>query len=225
MVVGGLHTALLLSMNGDDDSGAATPPTADRVLIADDHALVRTGIKMLVNGVLGETQFIEVADGDALLSAVQMQPLLRLAIVDLQMPKMFAGRRLAEVAQSRPEVPMVVLSSTGSPDLMRQMMSTPTVYALLLKSASTETIHAAIQAALARTKYCAAPEANDARPVGGLTPRQEQIRTLLRRGMSNKMIAAELGIAEGTVKNHITEIFKVLKASNRTQAAQTEVSD
>jgi DNA-binding CsgD family transcriptional regulator len=61
-------------------------------------------------------------------------------------------------------------------------------------------------------------------PAQVLTPRQDQIRMLLRRGLSNKMIAAELGISEGTVKNHISEIFRVLKTSNRTQAAQTEVS-
>jgi len=63
------------------------------------------------------------------------------------------------------------------------------------------------------------------RPAVELTPRQEQIRMLLRRGMSNKLIAAELGISEGTVKNHISEIFRILKTSNRTQAAQTEVAD
>jgi DNA-binding CsgD family transcriptional regulator len=55
-----------------------------------------------------------------------------------------------------------------------------------------------------------------------LTARQEQIRTLLRVGMSNKLIAAELGITEGTVKNHITDIFKILKTNNRTQAARDE---
>jgi DNA-binding CsgD family transcriptional regulator len=66
--------------------------------------------------------------------------------------------------------------------------------------------------------------ATGVRPAQELTPRQDQIRLLLRRGMSNKMIAAELGISEGTVKNHISEIFRVLKTSNRTQAAQTEVS-
>jgi DNA-binding CsgD family transcriptional regulator len=58
-----------------------------------------------------------------------------------------------------------------------------------------------------------------------LTARQEQIRALLRAGMSNKRIAAELGISEGTVKNHITEIFRILKANNRTQAAHGEVAD
>lgn len=57
-----------------------------------------------------------------------------------------------------------------------------------------------------------------------LTARQEQIRVLLRAGMSNKQIAWELGISEGTVKNHITDIFRILKANNRTQAAHGERS-
>ena len=52
-----------------------------------------------------------------------------------------------------------------------------------------------------------------------LTPRQEEIRGMLRRGMSNKAIAGALGISEGTVKNHVTEILRMLNATNRTQAA------
>jgi DNA-binding CsgD family transcriptional regulator len=63
------------------------------------------------------------------------------------------------------------------------------------------------------------------RPVAMLTPRQEKIRTLLRQGMSNKVIGAELGISEGTVKNHISEIFRILKVTNRTQAAQADSAD
>jgi len=55
-----------------------------------------------------------------------------------------------------------------------------------------------------------------------LTPRQEEIRLMLRQGMSNKAIAASLGISESTVKNHITEILRVLNATNRTQAAQQD---
>jgi DNA-binding CsgD family transcriptional regulator len=57
-----------------------------------------------------------------------------------------------------------------------------------------------------------------------LTPRQEEIRRMLRQGMSNKVIAAALGISEGTVKNHVSEIFKALNATNRTQAAQRDRS-
>ncbi|HEY6923195.1 MAG TPA: LuxR C-terminal-related transcriptional regulator, partial [Steroidobacteraceae bacterium] len=50
-----------------------------------------------------------------------------------------------------------------------------------------------------------------------LTPRQQEVQRMLRRGLSNKMIAAALGISEGTVKNHITEILRALNATTRTQ--------
>ena len=62
-------------------------------------------------------------------------------------------------------------------------------------------------------------------PVVNLTPRQEEICGLLRRGMSNKTIAGTLGISEGTVKNHVTEILRALNATNRTQAAQHDRTD
>lgn len=55
-----------------------------------------------------------------------------------------------------------------------------------------------------------------------LTPRQEEVRRMLRQGLSNKVIAATLGISEGTVKNHITDILRLLNATNRTQAAQAD---
>jgi len=66
---------------------------------------------------------------------------------------------------------------------------------------------------------------NDTQVSAALTPRQEEIRLMLRQGMSNKMIAAVLGISEGTVKNHVTEILRVLNANNRTQAAQQQHSE
>jgi DNA-binding NarL/FixJ family response regulator len=212
-------------MSDTGNASAWMPPAPDTVLIADDHPLVRTGIKMLVNGVLGAAQFLEVDDGDGLLRAIAARPPVRLALIDLQMPRMFGGLRLAEIAQSRVDVPLIVLSSISSPDLLRKVMSIPTVYAFLPKSASTEAVHAAIAAALERRRFAAVPkQAGSARAATRLTPRQDEIHALLRHGMSNKTIAAELGISEGTVKNHITEIFKALNTSNRTQAARLEIA-
>ena len=54
----------------------------------------------------------------------------------------------------------------------------------------------------------------------GLSPRLEEVRALLKQGMTNKRIAQTLNISEGTVKNYMTEIFRALNVSNRTQAAQ-----
>ena len=60
------------------------------------------------------------------------------------------------------------------------------------------------------------------RPDVVLTPRMEEVRQLLRQGMSNKRIASQLGLSEGTVKNYMSEIFRALNVSNRTQAAQMD---
>jgi DNA-binding NarL/FixJ family response regulator len=212
-------------MSNADGSSTLKATAPDTILIADDQPLVRAGIKVLVSGVLGDAHFLEVDDGDGLLRTIAARPLVRLALIDLQMPRMFGGLRLSEIAQAQLDVPLVLLSSIISLDLSRKMLGLPTVYAFLAKSASTAAVHGAIEAALARRKFAdPPPRVSSGRAAARLTPRQEEIHALLRQGMSNKVIAAELGISEGTVKNHLTEIFKVLRASNRTQAAQLEIA-
>jgi DNA-binding NarL/FixJ family response regulator len=170
------------------------------VLIADDHALVRDGMRGLVCDVLGEVRFIEAGDGDALMRAARAWPAAHLALVDLNMPGMERGFRLAELAHHH-----------------------PSVHAFVPKSAPSGQICDAIEAALRGDKLPFAHRAPEAkRPEVVLTPRMEEVRQLLRQGMSNKLIARTLGISEGTVKNHMSEIFKALQVSNRTQAAQLD---
>ena len=193
------------------------------VLIADDHALVRDGLRGLVAGVLGEVRFVEAADGDSLMQAACAEPLASVALVDLNMPGMEKGFRLAELARLRPLLPLVVISALTSPDVVRRTLEIPTVHAFVSKSAPSEQICAAIEAAMQGIKLPFALRVADTRrPELLLTPRMEEVRQLLRLGMSNKLIASTLGITEGTVKNYMSEIFKALNVSNRTQAAQLD---
>lgn len=193
------------------------------VLIADDHALVRDGMRGLVAAVLGEVHCLEVGDGDALMRAARAHPTARLALVDLNMPGMERGFRLAELAHRHPKLPLVVISALTSPDVVRRTLEIPSVHAFVPKSAPSEQICMAIEAALQGRKLPFAHRAPEARrPEVVLTPRMEEVRQLLRQGMSNKLIARTLGISEGTVKNHMSEIFKALQVSNRTQAAQLD---
>jgi DNA-binding NarL/FixJ family response regulator len=193
------------------------------VLIADDHALVRDGMRGVVVAWLGPVNCIEVGDGDALLRAAAAHPTARLALVDLNMPGMERGFRLAELAHRHPGLPLVVISALTSPDVVRRSLDMPTVHAFVPKSAPSEQIGAAIGAALQGRKLPFSHRAAQARrPEVVLTPRMEEVRQLLRQGMSNKLIARTLGISEGTVKNHMSEIFKALQVSNRTQAAQLD---
>ncbi len=200
-------------------STEATPT----ILIADDHALVRDGMRGLVLAWLGAAHCVEVGDGDALLRAAAANPAARLALVDLNMPGMERGFRLSELAHRHPRLPLVVISALTSPDVVRRSLATATVHAFVPKSAPSEHICAAIDAALEGRKLPfvhRAPEIR--RPEVMLTPRMEEVRQLVRQGMSNKLIARTLGISEGTVKNHMSEIFKALQVTNRTQAAQLD---
>jgi DNA-binding NarL/FixJ family response regulator len=97
------------------------------------------------------------------------------------------------------------------------------VHAFIPKSAPQAHTCAAIEAALRGLKLPYAQSLfSPGRPDMTLTPRMEEIRRLVQQGMSNKQIANTLGISEGTVKNHMSEIFKALQVSNRTQAAQLD---
>ncbi|MDI1338461.1 response regulator transcription factor [Polaromonas sp.] len=193
------------------------------VLIADDHALVRDGLRGLVASVLGEVDVVEADDGDSLMRAACAGAPARVALVDLNMPGMERGFRLAELARLCPSLPLVVISALTSPDVVRRTLEIPTVHAFVSKSAPSEQICAAIEAAMQGNKLPFALRVADTkRPDLVLTPRMEEVRQLLRLGMSNKLIASTLGITEGTVKNYMSEIFKALNVSNRTQAAQLD---
>lgn len=180
---------------------------------------------MLVSTILGAVRFVETSDGDALQQAMHMNPSARLAVVDIKMPSMQGGDRLLELALRHPRIPLVVVSALNSRHLVRRLLSIHSVFAFVPISATTDDVRSAITSAVEGRKV-APPTmlpAGIPRPAMHLTPRQRQICTLLRQGMTNKLIAETLGICEGTVKNHISNIFRVLSATNRTQAAQLDL--
>lgn len=186
------------------------------VLIADENALVRHALKVLVTDVMGEAHFREASDYDSLSHAAQLHPTPRLALIDAKMPGMMGGYRLLDLARRHPGIPMVVISTPMTAATVRRITSIQTVRAFISKSLGTNQVLAAIQAVLCGEKLSMPLDAGAV----ALTPRQREIRDLLRLGMTNKAIARALGISEGTVKNHVTAILRALKATNRTQAAR-----
>ncbi len=199
------------------------PQPRGPVLVADDHLLVRDGLKLLVASILGPVRFLEAGDADSLLHMARSVPPPSLALVDLNMPGMDRGSRLAELAHRCPRLPVVVISALTSPDVVRRTLDIASVHAFVPKSATAEHMRAAIEAALqgARLPFDA-NFSDSAEPQILLAPRLEEVRNLLRQGMSNKLIASQLGISEGTVKNYMSEIFRALNVTNRTQAARFE---
>jgi DNA-binding NarL/FixJ family response regulator len=198
------------------------------VLIADDHVLVREGLRMMLADALAQTgeplinalHFVEASDANSLF-AVARDASPQLLVTDLMMPGMQRGERLSEVARSFPKLAIIVISALTSPDVVRRALAIDNVFAFVCKSANAAEMRAALTAALRREKLSWTPvPMEDKQLATTLSPRLKEVRALLRQGLSNKMIATELGISEGTVKNYMSDIFKALQVSNRTQAAQ-----
>ena len=197
-----------------------------QILIADDHALVRDGLKLVLQqlAVDGALVFFEANDYQSLNEQIRAQPQLDFAVVDLQMPGAQRGASLEAVSRKFPHLPLLVVSAFSSPDVVQKVLLLPTVYAFVPKGASHTCVLAAVRACLERRKAgeisdVPAPERPDEQ---ALAPRLMAVHALLRVGKSNKEIAYELDLSEGTVKNYMSEIFRQLKVTNRTQAARLD---
>jgi DNA-binding NarL/FixJ family response regulator len=193
-----------------------------RVVIADDQALFREGLRTLLSTRPEVDVVGEAANG---LEALAM---------DLQMPEMDGIQATARMRDRHPDIPVLVLTTfDDDANLFGALRAGAAGY--LLKDVSSETLVAAIQAATRGESFLQSTVtgrvvAAFARLMeeGGvradalvlpLSPREREIVALLGTGGSNKEIADRLNLAEGTVKNHVTNILSKLDVRDRTQAA------
>ncbi len=196
-------------------------PSTITVVLAEDHALVRDGLKMLILDIFPQVEFLDANDAISLSAAMAHQPSPHLALVDLNMPGMERGDALQGILSKHPQVSVVVVSALSSPDLVRRCLNLPSVCAFVSKNATAMQMKAAIKSSLEGGKPGFVQLAEQSPEASAqLSPRLEEVRALLRMGMTNKAIAQQLNISEGTVKNYMSEIFKQLNVTNRTQAAR-----
>jgi DNA-binding NarL/FixJ family response regulator len=195
-----------------------------RVLIVDDHALFRAGVARLLDQTSDIVVVGEAADGEEALSAVdELHP--DLVLMDLSMPRLSGSAATRRIHAKHPDVRIVVLSSyVDRSDVLDALESGAVGY--LLKDAQPDDLLLGIRSA-ARDESPLAPRAarevvtawRDIQQPGELTGRALDVLVLLSEGLANKVIAHRLGIAEKTVKAHVTHIFQTLGVSDRTQAA------
>jgi DNA-binding NarL/FixJ family response regulator len=203
---------------------------AIRVLIVDDHAVVRRGLHDLLAGAPGIEVVGEAADGAEALTIVrEVQP--DVVLMDLQMAGV-DGVDATRLLQHEAHVPQVlVLTSFSDRERIVAALDAGAV-GYLLKDADPDDVIAGVRAVgrgespldpkaarellLARTDVSAGPPAGS-QPK--LTPREVEVLRLVRSGLANKQIARRLDISERTVKAHLTSIFQRLGVSDRTQAA------
>jgi len=194
-----------------------------RVLIADDHPLVRDALARTLRCVQPDAEVLEAADFASALRVLQTEA-PRLALVDLHMPGMERVDGVRRLRLLCPAVPLVVASGEDDPAVIRAALAAGAV-GFLPKAESPDVLQQALRLVLGGGTYTPPQALADLQPraaprpdASGLTPRQTDVLRCLMRGQPNKLIARELGLTEGTVKIHIAAILRVLQARNRTEA-------
>jgi two-component system, NarL family, response regulator LiaR len=201
--------------------------TEIRVLIADDHAVVRQGLRTYLE-LQDEIEVVaDVADGEAALSAVEAhEP--DVVLMDLVMPGVGGVEAIRRLRELRPETRVLVLTSFLDDEklfpavragaagyLLKDVEPAELVRAIHTVADGEALLHPAVAARLmeefSATERPAAEEA--------LTAREREVLQLIARGLPNKLIARELEIAEKTVKTHVSSILSKLGLTDRTQAA------
>ena len=196
-----------------------------RILMADDHPVVRAGIRGML-----ETQpdFEVIAEAEDGLEAIEAARKLKPGVIlmDLRMPKMEGVEAIGKIKESQPEIHILVLTTYDTDaDIVRAVEAGATGY--LLKDAPREELFRAVRAT-ARGEAVLAPVVA-ARLMGkmrspgeeSLSPREIEVLLLVARGATNQDVAEKLHISKATVKSHLLQIYQKLGVSDRTAAATT----
>jgi two-component system nitrate/nitrite response regulator NarL len=206
------------------------------ILLVDDHALFRSGLKFLLQQL--DTGLVLDEAGNCT-QALERAAARRydLVLLDLNMPGVSHLDALAALRDAVPDAPVVVLSGEADPNVVRAAIERGAM-GFIPKSATPEVLIEALRLVLAHGVYLPlevltmnAPAAQPAAtvpgggeamaPQPGLTPRQLEVLRYVIQGKPNKVIARELNLSEGTVKTHLSSVLRAFGARNRTEAVYT----
>ncbi len=195
-----------------------------RIIIVDDHAVVRQGLRFLLEQQPDISVVGECGDGEqAVVLAGTLLP--DVMLLDLLMPKMDGMTAVREIKRITPTTQIIILTSYYEDDQIFSVIKAGAL-SYLLKDSSPQELIAAVRAA-ARGESTLHPmvaakvlrEMQQQSPLDELTPRERDVLILIAHGRSNHEIAVELSISEQTVKTHVSNILSKLHLVDRTQAA------
>jgi DNA-binding NarL/FixJ family response regulator len=196
-----------------------------RVVLVDDHAMVRRGLEQLLEGTDG-IEVVGTAGDGAEAIAVVRETTPDVVLMDLQMPDIDGVSATSRIVASGSTSQVVVLTSFSDSERIVAALDAGAV-GYLLKDAEPEDVLDGIRAAArgesplhprAARQLLTARASKRGAPVE-LTPRETEVLSLVRQGLANKQIARRLGISERTVKAHLTSTFQRIGVADRTQAA------
>jgi DNA-binding NarL/FixJ family response regulator len=202
-----------------------------RLLVVEDHALVREGLLQTLRKLCAEVVLFEAQDAEEALRVLDAEESFDLALLDLMLPGMNGMSLLGVMRKRYPDVPVVVLSALDDAETVSRAMRQGAA-GFMPKSSSGEMLLDALRRVLDGEMFL--PESlqpklgRDRRDEAGrgrsltdrlnLTPAQSRVLELLMQGKSNREIGDVLGLTEGTIKIHVSKVFKALNVSSRAQA-------
>jgi two-component system NarL family response regulator len=209
-------------MASTESHAASTTVTVHaRVLVVDDHSLLRTGVANIINQEPGFAVVAEASNGrEAVEAFVAHQP--DVVLMDLRMPEMEGVEAVRRIREIDPQARVIVLTTyDADEDIARALQAGAKAY--ILKDIAADALVACIRTVLAGRSYLApAAAAKLAERVTQvqLTPRELAALQLVASGQSNKEIATALDISERTVKSHLAHLFDKLHVTSRTEAVR-----
>lgn len=203
-----------------------------RVLLADDHHIVRAGIRQIIESARDMQVIAEAGDGDEAQSLIQKHK-PDVAVLDIQMPKASGIEVTRWVRSHLPEVGVLILTAyDDDPYVMAVLQAGANGY--VLKTAKTDELiqavrdvnegRSALDPNITRKLMSNLFKPAETTPINSLTDRELDVLQLAAKGFTNKAIGVQLGISDRTVQGHLAHIFAKLQASSRTEAVMRAVS-
>jgi len=206
-----------------------------KILLSDDHGLIREAVRSVLQELVPDASVLEASDGRGTVERIEQNPDIDLVLLDLNLPDRDGLALLGELRTRHPAMSVVVLSAFQDQPTIRQVLRLGAL-GFIPKNTDRDVMINALRLVLAGGIYIprealdqpAAGAASNGKaqadlrrrlPPGlALTDRQIDVLTLVMEGKSNKAISRQLDVAEHTVKNHVTAIFRALNVTNRTEA-------
>jgi DNA-binding NarL/FixJ family response regulator len=195
-----------------------------KILVVDDHALVREGLRQVLKGLEDNLEVLQAGTCMQAFALAQTHGDLDLVLLDYHLPDMNGLAALAIFGERHPELPIVLLSGSASPQIMRQVLQAGAA-GFVTKSCVSDELLRAVRSVLSGDIYLphelngtGVLEASASSDKPLLTQRQELVLRCLLDGLANREIAEQLHVSEETVKTHVTAILRHFEVQNRTQA-------
>jgi DNA-binding NarL/FixJ family response regulator len=196
-----------------------------KVLLADDHAMFRQGVREMLSTDEGIEVIGEAENGrEAVALAERLRP--DVVLLDVEMPVMGARQAMERMLENSPVPRVIIVTMHDDPRLVRELIGLG-ASAYLVKSASIEELHTAVRTAAsspAGNVIIPPKTLRDPTEAGGLSRRELEVLVMVARGMSNQQIAISLHLSEATVKRHLANIYPKIGVSSRGEAVRMALS-